>query len=557
VVARERHGHGRGDSQTTEVRRCSWHDRRLGSEGGESGGRRRRGGQAHIASPTRQESTLDETGASLAAAITFGPSPTAEPTMLFRRLYDEQLAQASYLLGCPASGQAVVVDPGRHVEPYLRAAEAEGLRVSHVTETHIHADFVSGARELSRRAGARLLLSDAGGADWRYRYAEAEGAELLRDGSVFTAGAVELRALHTPGHTPEHLSFLVTDTSAATEPMGALTGDFVFVGDVGRPDLLERAVHMAGTMETGARQLFRSLQRFSRLPDYLQLWPGHGAGSACGKALGAVPQSTLGYERRFNWAFGLHDEDEFVRAVLAGQPDPPGYFARMKQLNQDGPPLLGPARTPARRGVTELEAALESGVPVVDARPWRAFAAGAVPGTLSIPANRSFTTWAGSLLPYDRDLLLVVDEPAGPGAEHLARRLEAIGLDRLAGYLGGDALDAWAARRGPLQVTPGVTRRELADALAADRVTVLDVRSTAEWAEGHLPHAINLPLGELEQRLEQVPRGRPIVVHCQSGARAAMAAALLRARGVADVSVYGGGYAEWRSEARASGGVPA
>src|SRR3954471_13394673 len=198
--------------------------------------------------------------------------------MFFRRFYDDQLAQASYLLGCQATGEALVVDPNRHVEPYLRAAAAEGLRITHVTETHIHADFVSGARELARRAGARLLLSDAGGEDWRYRYAAEDGAALLSDGDTFRVGAIDMRALHTPGHTPEHLTFVVTDPAAATEPMGALTGDFVFVGDVGRPDLLERAAHFPGTMESSARQLFGSLRLLATLPDYLQIWPGHGAG---------------------------------------------------------------------------------------------------------------------------------------------------------------------------------------------------------------------------------------------------------------------------------------
>ena len=323
--------------------------------------------------------------------------------MFFRRFYDDQLAQASYLLGCQATGQALVVDPNRHVEPYLRAAEAEGLRVTHVTETHIHADFVSGARELAERAVARLLLSDAGGADWRYRYAAAACAEPLRDGSSFRVGAIECTVRHTPGHTPEHLTFLVTDTAAATEPMGALTGDFLFVGDVGRPDLLERVAHVAGTMEAGARQLFRSLQRFATLPDYLQIWPGHGAGSACGKALGAVPQSTLGYERRFNWAFGIVNEDEFVRAVLAGQPDPPRYFAEMKRINRDGPRVLGRMPRPARLTVDDLALALADGAPVVDTRPAHDYVAGAVPGTINIPAGRAFTTWAGWLLPYERD----------------------------------------------------------------------------------------------------------------------------------------------------------
>jgi hydroxyacylglutathione hydrolase len=469
--------------------------------------------------------------------------------MFFRRFYDDQLAQASYLLGCQATGQALVVDPNRHVEPYLRAAEAEGLRVTHVTETHIHADFVSGARELAERAGARLLLSDAGGADWRYRYAAAACAEPLRDGSSFRVGAIECTVRHTPGHTPEHLTFLVTDTAAASEPMGALTGDFLFVGDVGRPDLLERAAHVAGTMEAGARQLFRSLQRFATLPDYLQIWPGHGAGSACGKALGAVPQSTLGYERRFNWAFGIGNEDEFVRAVLAGQPDPPRYFAEMKRINRDGPRVLGRMPRPARLTVDDLASALADGAPVVDTRPAHEYVAAAVPGTINIPAGRAFTTWAGWLLPYERDFCLIAREGTA-SVEDLARGLAGIGLDRVAGYWNADVIDEWRSSGLRLQTTRAVALEELTDAVAADRVTAVDVRSPAEWAAGHLPSAQNFPLGDLDQRLGELPRDRPLVVHCQTGARAAMAASLLLARGIPDVWLYGGGFAEWSAAGR-------
>ena len=466
--------------------------------------------------------------------------------MFFRRFYDDQLAQASYLVGCQTAGEALVVDPNRHLEPYLRVAEAEGLRITHVTETHIHADFVSGARELARRAGAKLLLSDTGGADWRYRYAAEDGATLLADGDRFLVGRVEVRALHTPGHTPEHLTFLVTDTASAGEPMGALTGDFVFVGDVGRPDLLERATHLAGTMETSARQLFQSLQRFAALPDYLQLWPGHGAGSACGKSLGAVPQSTLGYERRFNWAFGTQDEDEFVRAVLAGQPDPPRYFAEMKRINRDGPRVLGGTPAPVRVEPGAIDVALAAGAPVVDTRPAREYVGKSLPGTLSIPANRSFTTWAGSLLPYDREFFLLVDEQAGPSVELLARSLAGIGLDRLAGYGDAAALDRRPADR--LQTIRAIGLDELSGMIG--QVSLLDVRSRAEWTAGHLPGAQNIPLGELDQCLALLPTGRPIVVHCQTGARAAIAASLLAARQVPDVRLYGGGFSEWRGKGR-------
>src|SRR5215207_1130570 len=367
--------------------------------------------------------------------------------MYFRRFYDDQLAQASYLLGCQVTGEALVVDPNRHVGPYLRTAESEGFRITHVTETHIHADFVSGARELAARAGARLLLSGEGGEAWRYRYAGEAGAESLCDGGQFGVGRLSFRVAHTPGHTPEHLLFLVTDTAGATEPMGALTGDFLFVGDVGRPDLLERAARQAGTAEASARQLFRSLQRLAPLPDWLQLWPGHGAGSACGKALGAVPQSTLGYERRFNWAFGVADEDAFVRAVLAGQPEPPPYFAKMKRINRDGPRVLGELARAPRVAAAGVARALAAGAIVVDTRPAREYVAHGVPGTINIPAGRAFTTWAGWLLPYDRDLHLVVDDRTGHATDDLLRGLAGIGLDRVAGVAGAELLDRWSAER--------------------------------------------------------------------------------------------------------------
>jgi hydroxyacylglutathione hydrolase len=475
--------------------------------------------------------------------------------MLFRRFYDDQLAQASYLMGCQATGDALVVDPNRHLEPYLRAAEAEGLRITHVTETHIHADFVSGARELAHRAGARLLLSDEGGDEWRYRYAAEAGAELLRDGRTFCVGRLAIRVMHTPGHTPEHLTFLVTDGASATEPMGAITGDFVFVGDVGRPDLLERAARMANTMEASARQLYRSLQRLAPLPDYLQIWPGHGAGSACGKALGAVPQSTLGYERRFNWAFGIRDEDEFVRAVLAGQPDPPRYFAEMKRINRDGPRIRGDAARPPAVDGAALARAMADGAPVVDTRAARVYAERAIPGTLNIPANRSFATYAGSLLPYDRDFYLIADDRAN-GAGEVLRTLAGIGLDRVAGCAGSDLLEQWQAAGRAVTSTPRLDLRQTADAMADGRGAVLDVRSRTEWADGHLPGAVNVPLGELEQRLEEVPRGRPLIVQCQTGARAAIAVSLLKARGLQDVVLYTGGFAEWSAAGQAVEGQP-
>jgi hydroxyacylglutathione hydrolase len=282
------------------------------------------------------------------------------------------------------------------------------------------------------------------------------------------------------------------------------------------------------------------------LPDFLQIWPGHGAGSACGKALGAVPQSTLGYEKRFNWAFGISDEDSFVREVLAGQPDPPRYFAEMKRMNQSGPRLLGGIRRPASLPVGSLISALAQGGWVVDTRNSAEYGRGAVPGTINIPATRSFTTSAGSLLPYDRDLHLIVDDRREERADELVRDLAGIGLDRVAGYFGGEVVEAWQMSQGQLQTIPSIGL-EVTERQRPDGVVVLDVRGEGEWNAGHIPGSLNLPLGDLEERLDEIPRGRPVIVHCQTGARAAMAASLLRARGLNDVRLFPGGFAEWRA----------
>jgi hydroxyacylglutathione hydrolase len=466
--------------------------------------------------------------------------------MLLHRFYDPGLAQASYLIGCEHTGQAVVVDPNRDVSEYLETAAALHLRVAHVTETHIHADFVSGSRELAARAGAALHLSDEGRPDWAYDYAAGAGAVLLRDGDRFEVGSVRLEALHTPGHTPEHLTFLVTDGATATDPIAALTGDFVFVGDVGRPDLLERAAHVAGTMESSARTLFRSLQRFKAQPDYLQIWPGHGAGSACGRSLSSIPQSTVGYERRFNWAFAVADEDEFVRLVLAGQPEPPRYFGTMKRINRSGPRILGGPPTANLLPPERLHELVESGAFVVDARPAAEYAARHVPGTINIPLNRSFTTWAGWLAPYDRDVYLIVRDAAGREVAEAVLDLSMIGLDRVAGVFGAEAVSAWEASGRRTGHVPRIGPAEAADRVAAGAV-LLDVRGMAEWQAGHAPGATHIPLGYLAERAAELPSGAPVVVHCQGGSRSAIAASLLRRAGVTDVLELPEGFSGWEA----------
>jgi hydroxyacylglutathione hydrolase len=468
--------------------------------------------------------------------------------MIVRRFYDHKLAQTSYLIGCGRNGTAVVIDPNRDVAQYVGAAEAEGVTITHVTETHIHADFVSGARELAARTGATLYLSDEGDDNWKYAYAEEAGAVLVKDGDHFNVGNVRIDVVHTPGHTPEHVSFLVTDTAAADEPIAIVTGDFVFVGDVGRPDLLERAANQAGTMRRAAQTLFHSLQRFKQYPDWLQIWPGHGAGSACGKGLSAVPHSTVGYERRFNWALQHETERGFVEAVLAGQPEPPKYFAEMKRINKEGPRVLNGLRRPARLPLTRL-ATLIGTQQLVDTRHAADFAKGHLPATINIPLNASFTTWAGWLLPYDRDVYLIVNDQCTHCIDEAVRDLAMIGLDRVAGYFSGAVIEEWVDAGHTLESVPQITPQELAGESGHD-IAAIDVRGAAEWAMGRLPGATNIPLGYLVDRLHDVPRGTPVVVYCQTGGRSSIAASVLRARGLTNVVNLSGGLAAWQKAGR-------
>ncbi len=461
--------------------------------------------------------------------------------MLLERFYNDLLAQASYLVADQNAHVAMVVDPNRDVDRYIDAAARDKLEIAYVAETHIHADFVSGARELAARTGARLLLSAEGGRDWQYKFAKSDGARLLRHGDRIDLGAVRIDVRHTPGHTPEHLCYVVTDAAASDRPVGMFSGDFIFVGDVGRPDLLERAANVAGTMDTLARELFQSLRATKDLPDYLQLWPGHGAGSACGKSLGALPSTTLGYERLASWAFNASSEDDFVGEALADQPEPPGYFATMKAINRDGP-----SPTPEQNELPELtlgalDRALSTGEPrVVDVRSTADFAAGHIPRTLNLPMGSSFATWAGSLLSYDQDIVLLADDP-----KRIARARHAlllIGLDRVVGSGSKRLRDAWQAKHGPLSTVRQVDVGHLS---AGNHRRVLDVRRSTEWKEGHMPGAEHFYLGDLVARAGDLPRDTPIAVHCQGGTRSAIAASLLQAEGFTNVANVTGGIQAW------------
>jgi hydroxyacylglutathione hydrolase len=468
--------------------------------------------------------------------------------MFVKRFFEPKLAQTSYLIGCGVTGESIVVDPNRDVDQYIDAARAENARITHVTETHIHADFLSGSRELRARTGAALHLSDEGDASWKYGFAGDERTSLVRHGDRITVGNVALDVVHTPGHTPEHLAFLVTDGAHATEPIAAATGDFIFVGDVGRPDLLERAANIKGTMEAGARTLYAQVRKFAERQDWLQIWPAHGAGSACGKGISAIPQSTLGYEKRFNWAFQARSEDEFVKSVLAGQPEPPKYFAVMKKLNKEGPRILGGFPQPPRADLQALSRVLGEGGLVIDTRRAADFGTGYVPGTINIPMNNAFTTWAGWLLPFDRDVYVIADghgDQAARAAALVARDLAMIGFDRLAGYFDASVVDEWSHAGRPLDKIPQIDTTDLAASLTHHGVTLVDVRSESEWDAGRIDGAMHVTLGYLTDRIDELPREKPIVVQCQSGSRSAIGASLLRARGFDRVVNLTGGLTAW------------
>jgi hydroxyacylglutathione hydrolase len=463
--------------------------------------------------------------------------------VFFRQIVDDQLAQNAYLIGCQRTGEALVVDPERDVDRYLALAEREGLRITAAAETHIHADFLSGCRQLAER-GVRIYLSAEGGPDWTYRWPDQGDYDvvLLRDGDTLAVGAVELRAVLTPGHTPEHLSFMVTDRGGgATEAMGMVSGDFVFVGDTGRPDLLETAAGVEGAMEEGARSLFGSVQDFLGLPDYLQVWPGHGAGSACGKALGAVPDTTVGYERRTSPALRAAEEgrETFVEYILDAQPEPPLYFGRMKRLNRDGPPVLAGLPRPAPVPVDEIDRLLGRDDRIlVDARENRVgFMAGHLPGSLYVPLDRSFPTVAGSYVEPGVPLILVVEEGRVEGA---VRSLVRIGLDRVEGYVTPHVLESWVDRGGHLERIHRIDEAGELERRRRDPGTrILDVRGAAEYAEEHLPDALHVAHTRLLDRLGELPRDRTLLVHCQSGARSAVATALLVRHGFDAVHIDG------------------
>lgn len=457
--------------------------------------------------------------------------------MFFQHVYDKSLAQASYFIGCQKEGVAMVIDAKRDVDTYLEIAKQNKMKITHIAETHIHADFLAGSRELAKLTGAELYLSDEGGEGWQYEFPHVG----LKDGSVIKVGNLTLKVMHTPGHTPESISFLLTDNPASKEPVMLFTGDFVFVGDVGRPDLLEKAAGFAGTKEAGAKEMYQSIAKFNALPDFVQVWPGHGAGSACGKALGAVPSSTVGYEKVRNWAFQYpKDENGFVKYLLEDQPEPPKYFAMMKKLNKVDRPLLTDIPKLKKLSNAEFKAAFDKGIKLIDARNKVDFAAGFIPGSINIQGNNAFATWAGWFLKYDEPFMLVANENQ---LDDLTRKLMRIGLDNIYGYI--ESATPWIELGGKLEKSNVISLEEFKQLYTNNNIQLVDVRGASEFNAGHIKGATNIFVGTLGENLNQLKKDKQIVIQCQSGDRTAIAYSLLTKYGFTNVKNYTGGMNEW------------
>lgn len=458
--------------------------------------------------------------------------------MLFQHIYDKSLAQASYLIGCQKAGVAAVIDPKRDVDTYIDIAKQNNMKITHVMETHIHADFLSGARELAALTDAKLYLSDEGGEGWEYEFPHVG----LKDGDTFMVGNLKFEVMHTPGHTPESISFLLTDTPASPEPVMFFTGDFVFVGDIGRPDLLEKAAGMKGTQDAGALQMYKSIERFEKLPDYIQVWPGHGAGSACGKALGAVPSSTVGYEKIRNWAFRFsqaNDEKGFVNFLLEDQPEPPKYFAMMKKLNKVNRPLLTEVPTLKKLSGLDLSESIERGIRIIDTRNKVEFAKGYIPGSINIQGNNSFATWAGWYLNYEEPFILLAEESQ---LDDLTRKLMRIGLDNVMGYI--PSTEAYVSHGGKLETVNNIDIEELKK-LKDQGAQLVDLRGAAEYKSGHIEGAEHVFVGTLLNNLDKISKEKDVVVFCQGGDRATIGYSLLASKGFKNIKNYSPSMNEW------------
>jgi hydroxyacylglutathione hydrolase len=453
--------------------------------------------------------------------------------MFVQRVFTEGLAQASFVIGSERTGEAVVIDPRRDVQVYLDIAAAHNLRITHVYETHIHADYASGTQELVAASGATAMLSAAGQSNFAH--------QPVHDGDEQALGELRFRALLTPGHTPEHISILVSDSSQPDDAPLLFTGDALFVGAVGRPDLLGESQTQAL-----AHALYRTVhETFMRLDDDIIVYPGHGAGSACGKAIGDAPSTTMGQEKRFNYAFQPMEEEQFVALMLDGLPDAPPYFPVMKKLNKRGAPVLNGIPQPPELGIDALcEIQRQGEAILVDVRESTAFGSGFLRGALNIGLGPSLPNWAGWAVSYERPIALIVTD-AGDVAEAVTWLIR-IGLDQVTGYAVANP-GAWREAGLDVAHVPQLQPSEGHARLADGDLHVLDVRNDDEWEQGHVPGARHIPLGDLATGQQDGLRtDQPVAVMCAAGYRSSLGTSILKARGFETVYNLSGGLGAWQ-----------
>lgn len=453
--------------------------------------------------------------------------------MKIQRFEVPGLAHYSYLLS--SEGKAVVIDPKRDIDTYTDFAAQADLAITHILETHIHADYASGARELAQATGAEVWVSGHDQAeDFQYQFLHHD----FRDGESLEVGGMRIVAMWTPGHTPEHLSFLLYEKAGNSPPMALFSGDFVFVGSLGRPDLLGEAAK-----QKLAGQLYESVHaKIKSLPDGVEVYPAHGAGSMCGAGMGERPQTTLGYERAMNRYFNIAAKPDFTNEILATVPEFPEYYKRMKRVNSEGPALLGGIPGREEIPLAEFKGLIaDPSAVVIDLRRQEAFGGGHIPGSFNIGGDNSLATWASWVVPYDRPIYLVGEE----NVEYHARRaLIRVGLDDVRGYLKG-GFKSWLLAGLPVAHVPQISTGELHDRVGKNGAVVLDVRSPGEWKGGHIAAAKHIPAGALPGRASELPKDKPIYIICGSGYRSSLSTSVLRRAGFENVTNVMGGMTAW------------
>ncbi|HSB28449.1 MAG TPA: MBL fold metallo-hydrolase [Pyrinomonadaceae bacterium] len=454
--------------------------------------------------------------------------------MYFKQFYLGCLAHASYLIG--SNGEAAVVDPQRDVDEYINEADAQGLKIKYIIETHLHADFVSGHQELAARTGATIVFGAQANAAFTHHP--------VKDGDELPLGQLTLRFLETPGHTPEGICVLVIDPVVSPEPQKVLTGDTLFIGDVGRPDL---AGGRGFTPQQMAELMYDSLHgKLMKLPDQTEVYPAHGAGSLCGKNMSKETSSTIGEQRKFNYALKPMSKDEFVRVMTADLAEAPAYFPKDAEINRSGARGLSELAPPNQLTAKEVEASRTAGLIILDVRSAEIFGAGHIAGSINIGLGGQFAMWAGSLIPMNAEIILVAETNAQ--VDEAVVRLARVGIENVKGYLIGEPVD-WSSDGLKMETIPQVSVAQFKDRLASGTLQVIDVRRPAEYANGHVPSALPVPLSVLENLIKDLPLSREAetAVICAGGYRSSAAASLLQKHGFMNLINVVGGTGAWVS----------